>query len=139
MKQRSSLRPVRFFSEAIKKKAVEDIEGGKVTVLAVSREYNTSFQTVYRWLNKYSRHLKSSKRIVVEMESEGYRSKELEKRIQELEAALGRKQLEIDFLNKLIEKGNDELGIDLKKKSSLHPSVVQKQQAAAWIQNEGCV
>ncbi len=36
------------------------------------------------------------------MDSEQYRSKELEKRITELEAALGRKQLEIDYLNKLI-------------------------------------
>jgi transposase len=116
MKQKLSLRQVRFFSEAIKKKAVEDIEKGKATVLAVSREYGTSFQTVYSWLNKYSRHLKSSKRIVIEMESEGYKTKALEKRIQELEAALGRKQLEIDFLNKMIEKGEEELGIDLKKK-----------------------
>jgi transposase len=121
MQQKSSLGQVRFFSEAIKKKAVEDIEGGKVTVLAVSREYGTSYQTVYRWLNKYSRHLRSSKRIVVEMESEGYRTKALEKRIQELEAAIGRKQLEIDFLNKMIEKGKEELGVDLKKKFSTPP------------------
>ncbi len=121
MQQKSSLGQVRFFSEAIKKKAVEDIEGGKVTVLAVSREYGTSYQTVYRWLNKYSRHLRSSKRIVVEMESEGYKTKALEKRIQELEAAIGRKQLEIDFLNKMIEKGKEELGVDLKKKFSTPP------------------
>ena len=121
MKQKISLRQVRFFSEAIKKKSVADIEGGKATVLAVSRELGTSFQTVYNWLNKYSRHLQSSKRIVVEMESEAYKTKELEKRIQELEAALGRKQLEIDFLNKIIEKGEEELGIDLKKKSFTPP------------------
>jgi len=121
MQQKSSLGQVRFFSEAIKKKAVEDIEGGKVTVLAVSRGYGTSYQTVYRWLNKYSRHLRSSKRIVVEMESEGYKTKALEKRIQELEAAIGRKQLEIDFLNKMIEKGKEELGVDLKKKFSIPP------------------
>ena len=121
MQQKSSLGQVRFFSEAIKKKVVEDIEGGKVTVLAVSREYGTSYQTVYRWLNKYSRHLRSSKRIVVEMESEGYKTKVLEKRIQELEAAIGRKQLEIDFLNKMIEKGKEELGVDLKKKFSTPP------------------
>ena len=50
------------------------------------------------------------------MESEDYKSKQLEKRVQELEAALGRKQLEIDFLNKMIEKGKEELGVDLKKK-----------------------
>jgi len=55
------------------------------------------------------------------MESEGYKTKALEKRIQELEAAIGRKQLEIDFLNKMIEKGKEELGVDLKKKFSTPP------------------
>jgi len=121
MKKKLSLRPVRVFSEAIKKKAVLDIESGKATVSAVSREYGTSFQSVYGWLNKYSRHLQSSRRIIIEMESEGYKSKALEKRIQELEAALGRKQLEIDFLNKMIEKGKEELGVDLKKNFSTSP------------------
>ena len=121
MKRKLSLRQVRIFSEGCKKKAVEDIESGKATVLAISREYGTSFQSVYSWLNKYSRHLQSSRRIVIEMDSDGYKSKKLEKRIQELEAALGRKQLEIDFLNKMIEKGKEELGVDLKKKFSTPP------------------
>lgn len=116
MKEKFYLRQRRVFSEALKKKAVQDIESCKASVLAVSREYEVSFQAVYSWINKYSRHLQSSKTMVVQMESEGYKSKELEKRVQELEAALGRKQLEIDFLNKLIDQGKEELGVDLKKK-----------------------
>lgn len=121
MQKRSFLACKRVFSEAIKKKVVKDIEEGKVTVLAASRELGVSFQSVYRWLNQYSRHLQSSKRIVVEMQSEAYKTKELEKRIQELEAALGRKQLEVDFLNKMIELGKEELGVDLKKNFSTPP------------------
>lgn len=50
------------------------------------------------------------------MDSESYKTKELERRIMELEAALGRKQLEVDFLNQVFEQGKKELGIDLKKK-----------------------
>ena len=119
---KTGLKQVRRFSEDLKKKVVKDIEKGKVSVLAASREYDVSFQTVYRWLNQYSRHLQSSKRLVLEMESEGYKTRELQKRIQELEAALGRKQLEVDFLNKMIEIGKDELGVDLKKKFSTPPS-----------------
>ena len=106
----------RVFSEALKKKIVRDIETRRISVLNVAREYDVSFQAVYGWLKKYSRHLKSTKTLVVQMESEGYKTKELEKRIKELEAALGRKQLEVDFLNKMIELGKEELGIDLKKK-----------------------
>lgn len=58
----------------------------------------------------------------MQMDSESYKSKELEKRVKELEAALGRKQMEIDFLNQLLEQGKEELGIDLKKKFSIPPS-----------------
>lgn len=114
-------RQVRIFSEPLKKKAVRDIESGKASVLMVSREYQVSLQAVYQWLNKYSRHLQSSKRMVVEMKSESNKSKELEKRIKELEAALGRKQLEIDYLNKMIEIGSNEVGVDLKKKFGTPP------------------
>lgn len=117
-----SLRPVRIFSEPVKKKAVSDIEKGKASVAAVSRELDVSLNTVYRWLNSYSRHLQSHRRIVIQMDSEEYKTKELEKRIQELEAALGRKQLEVDFLSKMIDIGKEEFGIDLKKKLSGKPS-----------------
>ena len=116
MKKKFSLRQRRVFSEALKKRSVRDIESGKVSVLVVAREYSVSVQSVYRWLNKYSRHLQPSKTIVVQMESEEYKRKELEKKVQELEAALGRKQLEVDFLNRLIDQGKEELGVDLKKK-----------------------
>jgi hypothetical protein len=56
------------------------------------------------------------------MESEAYKTKELEKRIQELEAALGRKQMEVDYLTKTIEIGKEEFGVDLKKKPNPPPS-----------------
>jgi transposase len=122
MNEKTNLRPARVFSEALKKKVVKDIEGGKATVLAASREYAVSYQAIYQWLNKYSRHLQTSKRMVVEMQSESYKSQELEKRIQQLEAALGRKQLEVDFLNKMLELGSEQTGVDIKKKFSTPPS-----------------
>lgn len=116
MKEKMNLRQRRVFSEVLKRKAVRDIELGKVSVLGVAREYGVAFQSVYSWLSKYSRHLQTSKTVVVQMESEEYKRKELEKKIHDLEAALGRKQLEVDFLNKLIDQGKAELGVDLKKK-----------------------
>jgi len=60
----------------------------------------------------------------VENKSETYRSKELEKQVKELEAALGRKQLEIDFLNKLIEQAGEVFKTDLKKNFSTPSSNV---------------
>jgi transposase len=121
------VRPRRIFSEALKKKIVKDIEDGKAGIGSVSREYAVSCTSVYRWLGKYSRHLHKEQVTVVQMASEAYKTKELEKRVQELEAALGRKQMEIDFLNKMIDIGKEELGIDLKKKSFTPPSTGSEQ------------
>lgn len=115
-----SLRPRRIFSDALKKKIVLDIEAGKVNVLGVSREYQVSENAVYMWLKKFSAHLHSTTTIVMQMDSEQYRTKELEKKIAELEAVVGRKQLEIDFLNKLIEIADQDMGTDIKKNIATH-------------------
>ena len=122
VKIKKAKRVRRVFSAALKKKIVKDIEEGKVGTSSVSREYEVSLSSIYRWLNQYSRHLHKGEVIVVQMQSEAYKTKELEQRVKELEAALGRKQLEIDFLNKLLDVGKEELGIDLKKKSCTPPS-----------------
>ena len=117
-----SLKPRRVFSNNLKKKIVKDIEQGKVNVLGASREYEVSQNSVYNWLKKYSSHLHPSTTLVVQMDSEQYKSKELQKKVAELEAALGRKQMEIDYLNKLIEIAGQDLGIDLKKSTGMPAS-----------------
>ena len=87
----------------------------------ISVELHASEQSVYRWIYQYSRYLKKNRIMVVEDKSESYRTKELEKRLKEAEAALGRKQMEIDFLNKLIEFADEEFKIDVKKNLSKGP------------------
>jgi transposase len=106
----------RQFSEELKLKVVKDIESGKATVAQVCREFSVSDVSVYNWLNKYSQFHKQGAKVIVELKSEVYRSKELEKKVKDLEAALGRKQLEVEFLNKLIELASDDFGVDIKKK-----------------------
>lgn len=114
-KVKKSLKPRRIFSEQLKKKIIKDIDEGKTNVTGAGREYQVSNVAIYRWLKKYSAHLHPSTTIVMQMDSEQYRSRELEKKIAELESVIGRKQMEIDYLNKLIELSGKELGIDLKK------------------------
>ena len=108
----------RIFSPEVRKSTVKDIESGKCTVLEANRELSVSVTTIYKWIYKYSRYLKNNKVLVVQEESELYKSKQLEQRLKELEAIVGRKQMEIDFLNKLIEIAGDELGVDIKKNMS---------------------
>jgi hypothetical protein len=52
------------------------------------------------------------------MESEAYKTQQLLQRLAELERIVGQKQMEIDFLNKLLEIGSEEMGFDLKKNFS---------------------
>jgi transposase len=120
--KKSSLIQHRTFSEAIRKQTVKDIEGGKCSVLEASRELSVTAGAVYKWVHLYSRYLSKNKVMVVEEKSEAYRSKELEKRLHDMEAALGRKQMEIDFLNKIIDLANDEYKTDLKKNLAKDPS-----------------
>jgi hypothetical protein len=51
-------------------------------------------------------------------ESGQQKLKDYEKRIAELERALGQKQLKVDFLEKMIELAGEELNVDIKKNYS---------------------
>ena len=115
---KASIRQVKQFSEGVKRQTVKDIEEGKCTVLQASRELSVSLQSVYGWVYKYSGYLRRNKILIVEEKSESYRSKQLEIKLRDAEAALGRKQMELDFLNKLIEIAGQELKMDLKKSFS---------------------
>lgn len=111
----------RIFSEDVKKKAVKDLTGKRTTIKALMNEHQISPQTVYRWLYKYSPYHEQKCTLVVQMKSEETKNSELQKRIGELERVVGQKQLEIDFLNKLLELGSSELGFDLKKNFNIPP------------------
>lgn len=118
---KKSRQPIRHFSDSIKRQTVKDIENGVCSVHQAAVELGVSNVSVYKWLEKYSRHLKKSRRMVVEDKSEAYRSISLEARIKELEAALGRKSMELELLQKVIDLANQELNIDLKKNFSDKP------------------
>jgi len=114
-RKKTTLKQIKYFSIEIKKQIVRDIENGKCSVIEASRELNCHHQTVYNWLNKHSRYLKTNKQIVVQDKSEAYRSKQLEARIKELEALIGRQYMENALLEKVIELAGEEYGADLKK------------------------
>lgn len=105
----------RIFSLEIRKQTVRDIEKGLCSVKQASQELGVSTVSIYKWIDRFSRYLQKNKVMVVEDQSESYRSKELEKKLREAEAMIGRKQMEIDLLNKIIDMANEEYRTDLKK------------------------
>ena len=108
----------RIFSEEFKKRIVKEVEAGQYTVLQASREFEVNPQSIYNWLYRYSRYLQKNKVLIVEEQSEQRKRLELEQQIKDLQAALGRKQMEIDMLNKLIEIAGQEYNTDFKKNIS---------------------
>ena len=113
--KKSKLRTRRIFSDTFKRQKVKDIETGLASVTEISNLYKVSKQSIYRWLYKYSENYQKGEIQVVQMESESQKTKQLLKRLAELERIVGQKQLHIDYLEKLLEIGSEELNIDLKK------------------------
>ena len=113
--EKSGFREVRIFSEGLKKRIVTDIRKKLITVSAAARLYEVGRGTIYKWLDKYSPTHHKGVREVVEMESETYKFDELQKRLAETERAFGQKQLELDYLNRVVAIASEELGVDIKK------------------------
>jgi transposase len=113
--KKTALKVQRFFSEDLRKEVVKHIESGHLSVVQASREYDVTAQCIYKWLNKYSRNLKTGTRIVMEKDSVDKTIIELRKRIQDLEAALGRKSLESDLYKTMVELASKEYKTDIKK------------------------
>lgn len=116
-----ALKTRRCFSEEFKKSKVKELVAKQVSVTQLSRLYGVSRSAIYKWLYQYSSDHQKSTTLVVQMESESYKTQRLQQQVAELERIIGQKQLEIDFLNKLLEIGSEELGFDLKKNFSTQP------------------
>jgi transposase-like protein len=110
------LKKQRVFSEEFKKLRVKEFEKGEFSVLELSKLYGVVHQTVYTWIYKYSTYNRKGLRIVEMKSSSKTKVKELQDRIKELERVVGQKQLNIDYLEKMIEIAKEELDIDIKKK-----------------------
>ena len=109
-------RQTRYFSDELKRKLVGEIDRKLCTVAEVCREYQVRRSSVYKWIYKYSVMRKKKVKIVIEAESETRKMQEMRAKIRDLEQMVGQKQIEIDFLKKMIELTEEDLGIDIKKK-----------------------
>ena len=107
----------RIFSEEFKKARVKEYESGTFGVSEISRLFKIQSTVIYRWIYKYSVYNKKSVKVVEMKDSATHKLKELETRVKELEQIVGRKQIKIDYLEKMIELAKEEFDIDIKKNS----------------------
>lgn len=126
--KKTSFRVQLIFSEELRKEVVNRIESGQLSITKATREYGVSLSSIYNWLNKYSRNLRSGTRIVMEKDSVDKNISELQNRIKELEAALGRKTLESDLYKIIVELASKEYKTDLKKNFGNTQSTITKEE-----------
>lgn len=118
-KSKLEIQAKRCFSEEFKKSKVKELVNKQVTVVQLSRLYGVTRSSIYKWLYQYSPHHNQRTTLVVQMESESFKTQRLQQQVAELERIVGQKQLEVDFLNKLLELASEEIGYDVKKNTSL--------------------
>jgi len=105
----------RTFSDAFKREKVELIDQGKISVKELSKIYEVSNRAIYTWLKMFSKYA-SGERMVVEKISEAKKNIELHHQVKELEQALGRKQLELDYYKEVVSIISEKEGEDVAKK-----------------------
>jgi transposase-like protein len=112
------LKKQRKFSEEFKKQIVADFESGELSVRQLSKLHGIANPVIYRWIYKFSTFNERGSRIVEMKDSSSKKLKAMEARIKELEATVGRKQIQVDYLEKMIEIAKSEMDIDIKKNYS---------------------
>lgn len=110
-----SIRKQRKYSIEFKKRIVADFESGKYSVPQLEKLHGVGNPTIYSWVYKFSTFNEQGFRIVEMKDSSHKKMKELEARVKELESTVGRKQIMIDYLEKMMEIAKAELDIDIKK------------------------
>lgn len=110
------LKSVRTFSEEFKRRKVQEIEAGITKVSEISKAYNVTCTAIYKWIYKYSKSMKKREKLIVEADSDTQKINVLKKRIADLERALGQKQIQLDFKEKMIELAEEMYQVDIKKK-----------------------
>ena len=107
---------MRRFSESFKRDKVSEIESKKITIAEISRIYEVSRTSVHKWISLYGKLKTKGERMVIEKSSEAKRTEALIEKVKELEQLIGQKQVEIEYLNKVIDYGSEAIGEDIKKK-----------------------
>ena len=95
--------PNRKFRPEFKLQIVREVEAGEKRISQICREHSLADSVVRRWLQQYQENGAAA------FEKKDRKADELvaaQKRVAELEAALGRATLEVDFLRRCVKRAN---------------------------------
>ncbi|WP_240938717.1 transposase [Arenibacter sp. 6A1] len=119
-----------IYSEECKKRLNSEFEKGKFSVLYLEKLHGVTHATIYRWIYKFSIFNETGFGVIEMKGRSNKKMKELEARVKELDRTKGRKQIIIDFLERMMDIAKEELDIDIKKKTSApHNQLVPEKPA----------
>jgi transposase len=115
-----NIRQKRVFSEEFKREKVQELNAGLYSISScgsppVCKLWDVTSPAVYGWIYLYSPEHKKGTTMVVQKDSEAQRTSDLVHQVAELERCLGQKQMQLDYLEKLVELACKEYEIDFKK------------------------
>ena len=103
------------YSEVFKRQVVSEYEAG-VSVNALKKKYNIGgSETINLWIKKYAKEGFRHELIRIQTKDEIQRIKSLEKKVEELEQALGKVMLEKLKLESIVEVLEESYGVEIKK------------------------
>lgn len=103
------------YGEAFKRQVVSEYEAG-VSVHSLQKKYDIGgSETIRGWIRKYAREGFRHEMIQIQTKDEIQRIKTLEKKIEELEQALGKVMLEKMKLESIVEELEESYGVEIKK------------------------
>jgi transposase len=116
-----NIRQRRIFSEEFKREKVKELTSNLYSIGSFCKLWGVHKQAVYNWIYKYSPDYKRGTTMVIQKESESHRTQALLVQVAELERSLGQKQMQLDYLEKLVELASKEYNVDIKKNFNVKP------------------
>ncbi|HER45335.1 MAG TPA: transposase [Thermoplasmatales archaeon] len=118
-------RTYKRYSEAFKRQVVAEYEAG-ISVNGLQKKYDIRGSgTIAGWIEKYAREGFRHELIRIQTKDEIQRIKTLEKKIEELEQALGKVMLEKMKLESIVEVLEESYGVEIKKNEALSSDDLQ--------------
>ena len=86
------------------------------TVSEISKQYEVSSTSVYRWLTLYGKDYMKATKVIVEAQSDTRKILNLKAKVAEPEMLVGQRQVQLEFIDKMIDLAEETYGVDIKKK-----------------------
>lgn len=107
------------YGECFKRARVKQFESGEFTAHQIGRLYGVPFQTIYKWIDKYSSMAKKGAVIVEVPDSQTAKLKALEEQLAEQQTLIGRLSIKLDHQERMLGIYEEEMPEFKKKAASM--------------------